>query len=53
MDSFEVMAEILGLRKVYFLVDSDLIENLKRFERTDNPEALSLFTVIWTAGWLL
>jgi hypothetical protein len=50
MDSFEVMAEILGLRKVYFLVDSDLIENLKRFERTDNPEALSLFTVIWTAG---
>jgi hypothetical protein len=29
MDSFEVMAEILGLRKVYFLVDSDLIENLK------------------------
>jgi predicted metal-binding membrane protein len=50
MDSFEVMDEILGLRKVYFLVDSDLIENLKRFERTDNPEALSLFTVIWTAG---
>ena len=50
MDSFEVMAEILGLRKVYFLVDSDLIENLKRFERTDNPEVLSLFTVIWTAG---
>jgi hypothetical protein len=29
MDSFEVMAEILGLRKVYFLVDSDLIENLE------------------------